>query len=252
MKVQQRFTSRVDNYIKYRPHYPDAVYEWLREREIILPGMLVADVGAGTGISSELFLQHAHIVYAIEPNAEMLNAAKNKLYAYSNFCPVHRSAEDTGLPDESVSLIVCAQAFHWLDREKSKKEFKRILKPGGHVVLLWNDRRTDSSDFLKVYEDFLQMFGTDYKEVNHKNTQQKEVFEEFFGGEFKEACFDNFQMLDFEGLKGRVLSASYMPDASHPDYEFMLYCLKKIFNRYEENGKVKLEYDTRLYCGIIQ
>jgi len=212
----------------------------------------VADVGCGTGISSRLFLEHAHVVYCIEPNAEMLNAAKSSLYVYSNFCPVQRSAEDTGLPDESVSIIVCAQAFHWFDKEKSKKEFRRILKPGGHVVLMWNDRRTDSSDFLKVYEDFLQMFGTDYKEVNHKNTQQKEVFEEFFGGEYREVCFDNFQLLDFEGLKGRVLSASYMPDASHPDYEFMMYCLKKIFNRYEVDGKVKLEYDTRMYYGTLQ
>jgi hypothetical protein len=147
-----------------------------------------------------------------------------------------------------VDLIICAQAFHWFDKEKTRKEFKRILNSKGHVALLWNDRRINSTDFLKVYEDFLQMFASDYKVVDHKNTQDKTVFNLFFGNEnYKEKSFYNFQCLNFEGLKGRVLSASYMPNTSHPDYEYMMYCLKKIFQRYQENGTIKIEYDTKIY-----
>ena len=117
---------------------------------------------------------------------------------------------------------------------------------------MWNDRQTDTTDFLKVYEDFLQMFGTDYKEVNHKNTQEKDIFNEFYGGNFKEKTFFNFQDVDFTGLKGRVLSSSYMPNEGHKDFDFMISCLKKIFMRYQENGKVRLAYDTKIYYGEIQ
>ncbi|MCE3226319.1 MAG: methyltransferase [Bacteroidetes bacterium] len=252
MEVKDRFTNRVDNYVKYRPQYPVEVYNYLREQNFISADAKIADVGCGTGISSKMFLENAHVVYGVEPNKNMLDAAANYFGGDKNFIAMQTSAEATGLADASVDFVVCAQTFHWVDKEKTKAEFKRILKPGGKVALLWNDRRTDTTDFLKVYEDFLQMFGTDYKEVNHKNTQEKEIFGKFFGGTFTEKNFDNFQLLDFEGLKGRVLSSSYMPDASHPDYEFMIYCLRKIFNRYQSNDKVSIDYDTKLYIGELK
>jgi SAM-dependent methyltransferase len=252
MEVKDRFTNRVDNYVKYRPQYPVEVYTYLREQNFISANAKIADVGCGTGISSKMFLENRHVVYGVEPNKNMLDAAVNYLRGDTNFIATEKSAEKTGLPDASIDLIVCAQAFHWFDKEKAKAEFKRILKPGGKVALLWNDRRTGTTDFLKVYEDFLQMFGTDYKVVNHKNTQEKEIFEKFFGGQFTEANFDNFQLLDFEGLKGRVLSSSYMPNESHPDYEFMIYCLRKIFKRYQNEDKVRLVYDVNLYIGELK
>jgi hypothetical protein len=117
--------------------------------------------------------------------------------------------------------------------------------------LMWNDRRTKSTQFLQNYEDFINMFATDYKEVNHQNIGE-EVFDNFFGkGNYHTAAFDNFQHLNFEGLKGRVLSSSYMPAESHKDYEHMLYVLKKLFSRFQENGKVCLEYDTKIYYGKL-
>jgi SAM-dependent methyltransferase len=250
MKAENRFTKRVDSYVKYRPHYPAAVYDWLLENGYIGPDAVIADAGCGTGISSELFLKRGHTVYGIDPNAQMLEAARSYLSQYPSFHAIHAGAEATSLPGNAVHLVLAAQAFHWFDKEAAKTEFKRILKPGGHVALLWNDRRTGSSDFLKVYEDFLQMFGTDYREVDHKNTQQKQVLEDFFGGSFTEAAFENSQLLDLEGLKGRVLSSSYMPDETHPDHEFMMYCLRKIFNRYEKNGTVSIDYDSRLYIAL--
>jgi len=151
-----------------------------------------------------------------------------------------------------VDVIVVGQAFHWFDKEKTKQEFKRILKPGGHVVLIWNDRRTNSTEFLRSYENFLQLCGTDYKEVNHKNTQDKKIFDALFGeNNYTEKWFDNFQEVDFAGLKGRVLSSSYMPNEGHQDYEHMMYCLKKVFARYQQNNSVRLEYDTKIYYGQL-
>jgi SAM-dependent methyltransferase len=252
METKERFGNRVDHYVKYRPHYPEALYSYLLEKSLIHEKSVIADIGCGTGISSELFLKHGHTVFGIEPNENMLNAAKTYLQNNTLFIPILSGAENTTLENNSVDLIICAQAFHWFNKEKCKTEFKRILKPTGNVVLVWNDRKTDSTDFLKVYEDFLQMFGTDYKEVNHKNTQQKEILEKFFGGKFEETSMLNSQVLDWDGLKGRVLSSSYMPDEDHADFSHMIYCLQKIFKRYAENEKVQMDYDTKVYYGKLK
>jgi SAM-dependent methyltransferase len=247
-----RFSDRVDNYVKYRPHYPAEVFDFLENEGLLAGKATVADIGSGTGISAEPLLQRGYAVYGIEPNKEMRQAAESMLKNYPAFKSIAATAEQTSLADQSIDLILAGQAFHWFDKEKSKAEFKRILKPAAPVVLLWNDRRTNTTDFLKVYEDFLQMFGTDYKEVNHKNTQDKKIFDAFFGKEnYREKSFYNYQDVDFAGLKGRVLSSSYMPGEGHTDYEFMIYTLKKIFMRYQENGKVRLDYDTKLYYGKL-
>lgn len=253
--ITNRFSDRVDNYVKYRPHYPVEVIDHLKAQKIIYENSVIADIGAGTGISSELFLRNGYKVFGIEPNEPMRQASKIILQKYTNeklFVSVNATAEETTLPNKSVDVIVCAQAFHWFNNDAFKAECKRILKQNGHVVLMWNDRRTDTTDFLKVYEDFLQMFGTDYLVVNHKNTQDKTIFEKFFGaGNYKEQDFYNYQDVDFEGLKGRVLSSSYMPNEGHKDFEHMIYCLRKIFNRYQENNLVRLDYDTKIYFGQL-
>lgn len=250
-----RFSDRVQNYVKYRPGYPDEMVQLLLDENIISPGDSIADIGSGTGISAELFLRHGFKVFAVEPNEPMRKAAEEILQPYlenKKLVSLDGTAENTSLPDKSVDAVLCAQAFHWFNRDVFKKECSRILKPGGNVILVWNDRKTDSTDFLKVYEDFLQMFGTDYKQVNHKNVQDKNIFNDFFGkGNYREYTLFNYQDVDFEGLKGRVLSSSYMPGEGHKEYDYMVYVLKKIFQRYQQNGKVRLEYDTKIYTGKI-
>lgn len=253
--VTNRFSDRVDNYVKYRPHYPTEVIDFLRAENILSGDSVIADIGSGTGISADLFLKNNCKVFGVEPNEPMRLAAETILKNYSDkklFVSVDGKAETTTLESSSVDVIVCAQAFHWFNNNAFKTECKRILKPNGNVVLMWNDRRTDTTDFLKVYEDFLQMFGTDYKEINHKNTQEKSQFDNFFGkGNYKEQSFYNYQDVNFEGLKGRVLSSSYMPNEGHADFDHMIYCLKKIFIRYQENGVVRLDYDTKIYYGHL-
>ncbi len=254
--VTNRFSDRVDNYVKYRPHYPAETVDFLSAEGIISENSVIADIGSGTGISAELFLKNNYKVIGVEPNEPMRHAAEMILQSYSDkklFVSVNGKAEDTNLEDQSVDIVLCAQAFHWFNNDAFKAECKRILKPTGNVVLMWNDRRTDSTDFLKVYEDFLQMFGTDYNEINHKNTQEMAQFDNFFGKEnYKEKSFYNYQDVNFEGLKGRVLSSSYMPNEGHADFDHMIYCLKKIFMRYQENGVVRLDYDTKIYYGQME
>jgi len=252
MDKLQRFSNRVENYVRYRPHYPAELAERLSALNILQSGSVIADVGSGTGFSAKLFLERGNTVYGIEPNREMREAGEAILSAFENFHSIAGTAEATTLQAGSVDLVVAGQAFHWFDVPAFKKECERILRPGGHVLLIWNDRRPDSTDFLKAYEDLLNMFGTDYKEVNHRNVQD-EAMDAFFGKKkWNMFSVENFQVFNFEGLKGRLLSSSYVPAEDHPDTPFMLNVLKKIFLRYQENGTVRFEYDTKVYYGQLK
>jgi SAM-dependent methyltransferase len=251
VKTTERFSDRVENYVKYRPGYPVEVLNRLSREGVLTENSVIADVGSGTGISSWLYLENNFEVFGIEPNAEMRKAAEEYLIAYKRFHSINGTAENTTLKDHSVDIVLAGQAFHWFDAEKAKQEFKRILKPGGYVVLVWNDRRTDSTDFLRSYEDLLKMFGTDYTKVNHKNVDEK-TFDAFWGkGKWKTFSVDNYQDFDFTGLKGRLFSSSYVPKEDHPDSAFMVNVLKKIFLRYQENGTVRFEYDTKVFYGQL-
>lgn len=248
-----RFSDRVDNYIRYRPGYPDEIYDFMEQEKLISKQAVIADIGSGTGISAEPLLKRDYRVIGIEPNTEMREAAERLLCNnYSQFMSENATAERTRLANQSVGAILAGQAFHWFDRSLVRTEFERILKPGGYVMLMWNDRRTNTSDFLRLYEDFLQMFSTDYQAIDHKQVQDAQIFDAFFGeGNYREKWVYNYQDLDFASLKGRVLSSSYMPNEAHEDYPHMLYCLKKIFMRYQQNGTVRLDYDTKLYYGKL-
>ena len=247
-----RFSSRVDNYQKYRPSYPVEMLEVLRLQCGFTSEWIIADVGSGTGISAEIFLRNGNIVFGVEPNREMREAAERFLAKYGDrFRSVSGTAEATELDAKSTDLIVAAQAFHWFQRGKTRDEFVRILKPGGWLLLLWNERRTDSSPFLRAYEDLLIKYANDYKEVNHTQINEQ-VISSFFGpAGFKTASLYNEQVFDFDGLKGRLLSSSYVPEEGHPNYQPMLTSLKNIFEKHQQNGRVAFEYDTKMFFGHL-
>jgi SAM-dependent methyltransferase len=224
----------------------------LREATGFSADSVIADVGSGTGISAELFLRNGNVVYGVEPNAEMRHAAEQQLAKYPKFRSVAERAEATMLADGCVDYVVAAQAFHWFDRQATKVEFARILKPAGWLVLMWNSRRLDSTPFARDYESLLQRFGTDYREVNHQNVDATVVREMFDGGRFELRKVYNEQRLDFSGLRGRVLSSSYMPAESDADYQPMIDELTRIFAERAQNGEVRIEYDTELYFGRVK
>ena len=250
MESAARFSNRVDDYIKYRPGYPPAVIEFLSAQCGLTPDHLVADVGSGTGILSELFLKHGNRVIGIEPNREMREAGERLLADYKGFTSVDGSAEATTLPEHSVDYITAAQAFHWFDRERARAEFKRILKPGGWVLLLWNERRTDSTVFLRDYEELLLTYGTDYKEVRHENVYEN-IAAFFAPRSFELKSFANKQVFNYEGLKGRLLSSSYVPAPGQPKFDEMLAALSRLFDVHQQDGQVGVEYDTRVYYGQL-
>lgn len=246
----RRFSDRVANYVRYRPGYPEALLSTLVEEAGLGPASVVADVGSGTGISSEFLLRTGCEVYAVEPNAEMRGAAEKRLAGERRFHSVAGRAEATTLPAASVDLVAAGQAFHWFDRALTRAEFVRILRPGGQVALFWNSRLTEENSLLKAYDDLLHRFGTDYGEVDHTKLRGKPLAR-FFDGPYESWTFPNHQDFDLEGFRGRLLSSSYTPRPGHPDHEPMLAELRRIFDEHQEDGRVRLVYDTELYLGRL-
>jgi len=243
----QRFSGRADDYARHRPGYPPDLLCAIAREAALSESSAVADIGSGTGISTELLLGRGCTVFAVEPNEEMRARAERRLAARAGFVSVRGSAERTTLPDASVDLVAAGQAFHWFDRERARQEFRRILRPPGWVALFWNSRRADTP-FLAAYEALLQRFAVDYREVNHERVGSAEIAA-FLGGPPLERSFPNEQALDWDGLRGRLLSSSYAPPAGHPDHAPMLVELRRAFDAHAEGGRVRMLYDTRLYLG---
>jgi SAM-dependent methyltransferase len=244
----RRFSSRVDTYVRFRPTYPRQIIETLERDCGLTRDSIVADIASGTGIFTKLLLEHGNRVFGVEPNAEMRSAGEEFLAAYSNFKSVEGTAEATTLEYRSVDFVTAAQAGHWFDRQKSRQEFVRILKPGGWAVLVWNERKTDSTPFLREYEELLLRYGTDYNEVRHEHTVVGEFFDPL---PFQERTFDLQQIFDYAGVEGRLMSSSYAPAPGHPNHAPMLRELREIFDRHRQNGKVSIEYTTRMFYGRL-
>jgi SAM-dependent methyltransferase len=245
----QRFSSRVDHYVRYRPGYPAEVLDLLKKDCGLTPDSVIADIASGTGIFTRMLLQNGNRVFGVEPNAEMRQAGEQFLESYSRFTSIPGTAEATTLPDHGVDLITAAQAAHWFDPEKTRGEFARILKPGGWLVLLWNDRRLDSTEFLRQYEQLLRTYGTDYKDVRQRGMTL--ALEGFFGQSFRTRAFEYKQAFDYAGIEGRLLSSSYIPQKDHPRYDPMLCELRRIFDNHQANGRVSFDYDTRVHFGHL-
>lgn len=245
-----RFSNRVENYIKYRPSYPAELVSYFLNEGILKPGYIIDDIGSGTGISSEIFLKEGYRVIGVEPNKDMRKAAERLLAGYKNFESVNGTAEETTLAGNSIDLIICAQAFHWFDTEKSREEFKRIIKPDRYTSLIWNSRRFDTP-FLKDYEELLQQFGTDYNEIKHNNITDDVIKNFFQNNEVKFAEFDYVQKFDFSGLKGRLLSSSYVPDEKDSKTISMLADLQKVFDKHQVDNKIDFAYKTKIYSSIL-
>lgn len=253
----ERFSDRVADYVAFRPSYPAELLDLLERDGLVGPGRLVADVGAGTGIFTQMLVARGCEVWAVEPNRAMRNAMDAQACASqgdtSGVCyTVDASAEHTTLPPNRFDLVTAAQAYHWFDPQEARREFRRILKEDGQIALIWNSRRKSGAAFLEEYERLITRFGTDYSAVDHTRLEVREKLAPFFGHDaFKDAVFDNEQVLDLDGLRGRTESCSYIPTPDHLDYDEMIAALGELFDRFEEDGEVVIAYDTRVFWGPI-
>lgn len=238
------FSSRSEDYHKYRPSYPEAIITYLEQNISLDSTKAVADIGSGTGIFTSLLLKKNYHVSAIEPNEEMRESAEIILKEYPLLKSINGTAEATGLKDKSIDLITVAQSFHWFDTKKTFKEFKRIARPGGHVLLLWNILQ-NRSPFLKAYQNLKNNYSArkPYLEkidlsaiqefIGHKNITQQEIY--------------HSRRLNQEELLGYFRSSSYSPLPGRAGYTELVKALDEIFEDHQYEGTVKLEYDAKMF-----
>lgn len=245
-----RFSGRAENYARYRPGYPAELVEFFTAKLGLEPSHTVADVGSGTGLLAELFLRHGATVFCVEPNQAMRAAAEERLGNYPNFRSVTGKAEATTLPPSSVDFVTAAQAFHWFSPAETGKEFARILKDGGTAALLWNLRRDSNTEFARAYEALLQQHGRNYPAIKKSWQVEPETLRTFFGHTgYASETFYHAGDLGFTALHGRFDSASFAPRPEDDDYQEAVTKLRRMFERCQEGGTVKVEYDCRMYYG---
>ena len=246
----QRFTGRAEAYSSYRPTYPKQFLDILNKEANFDSTKIVADIGSGTGILSKLFLENGNRVFSVEPNDDMRSVAGSNLGHFQRFASIKGTAENTTLEDRSVDLISVGQALHWFDSKRSWKEFSRIIKRGGYLCILYNDRKTDdASGIMQRYEEIIDKHAR-----NKPNLERVEddILSKFFSGwSFKKFSISNEQVLDFEGLVGRVCSASYMPQQNQQGFSEVKRELKDMFSKYQKDNKIMLSYETNIFLGLL-
>jgi SAM-dependent methyltransferase len=248
--AKERFSSRAADYIRYRPSYPTEALTVLRNECDLRPGHAIADVGSGTGFLSELFLKNGNRVYGIEPNEAMRKAGEEYLASYDSFVSIDASAEATTLENGTIDFVTAGQAFHWFEPAAARREFQRILKPAGWIVVMWNDRQMDSA-FGNAYEELLVKYGIDYARVRESYPEIHTMQEFFAGGTVSQRDVPNAQTLDWDGLAGRLRSSSYAPLEGQPNYAPMMTALEGLFRANQVSGQVRMEYSTHVYFGHL-
>lgn len=239
-----RFNNRVKNYSLYRPDYPSFLFPFLEHELGLQKNMTLADIGSGTGLFSTHLLERGYNLIGVEPNVEMRAYAAFHLSRYSNFTSLPGTAENTGLPASSIDCIFVAQAFHWLNAAEAKKEFVRILKPGGSLVICWILAK-QNSPFLKEYEELRKQFGINYKAEKRND---EDVLKKFYEPlEMEKKVFEFSKLFNFESLKGLLDSISFMPHHDDPQYAEMEKTLSTIFNKFNVDGYVEMEYELIVY-----
>jgi len=249
LRPTERFSSRVADYVRHRPSYPSAAISLLQARCGLRPGAVVADLGSGTGILSRLLLEAGARVFGVEPNEGMRAAAEAALGADPAFSSIRGTAEETSLPAASIDLLVAGQAFHWFRVADARREALRILRPGAHAALLWNEHPSSGSPFLADYESLVRAHAPEYDQVVGSRADPQ-AMAEYFGHAPQCARFPNQQQFDFEGLRGRLMSSSYAPQPGHPQHEPLMHGLRQVFDRHARAGEVLFPYVTLVYLAV--
>jgi len=249
--AKNRFSNRVADYLRYRPHYPEGVLDFLRTHSGLSSAHTIADIGSGTGFLSELFLKNGNPVFGVEPNQEMREVGEEHLAAYARFTSINGSAEATTLADSAADFVTVGQAFHWFKPAPTRREFARILRPDGWVAIVWNDRTPSTTGFAVSYEDLQVRFGTDYSRVRDSYPQPKDM-RAFFGHEnFLTHELPNSQDFDLESLRGRLRSSSYVPAEGEPKFAEMMAALDALFAAHQQDGRVVMEFSTWVHLGQL-
>ncbi len=242
------FSRKADAYAKARPGYPEALFRFLKDGKIFPQGGTIADVGSGTGIFSRQLLEQGYRVYSVEPNADMRRKAEETLSSTPGFTSVNGTAENTTLPGGSADGVTAAQAFHWFDPDTFRRECRRILKPGGNVLLVWN-HRDESAPLVRENAEIFRKYCPNFTGFSGGNRSNPENIRRFFGESLHCETFANDLFFTWEGFLQRALSSSYAPGEDDESYLPLANALRALFDRYAEDGRLRMPNYTAAYWG---
>lgn len=250
MQTKSIYSSKAEKYARYRWDYAPEAIATILTTTGLAPDAVIADIGAGTGILTKHFLDYARHVYAVELNPEMRQIAEQTLGTHPAFHNLDASAEATTLSDQSVDLITVAQAIHWFEPTATKREFSRILKPGGWLAILRNygvDLELDNALKPAMSKDF----GVRFASAVIQPGKDTPVSFYYGGDHVPKQLFPFTNRQTWEEFLGSNLSASYTPDEDHPQYPRFEQALHDIFTRFSVNGSIATRGVTELYLGHI-
>ena len=248
MDNTNRFDGKSELYENARPKYATELFEYLKSTLNIPVGSVFADIGSGTGIFTEQLLSYGHKVFAVEPNSDMRKKAEEKLSRNENFISVNGDDHNMNLPDSSVDYLTAAQAFHWFDPEPFKKECKRVLKPGGKVIIIYNSR-DEKADCTKALEQLRYKYNSEFHGFSNGISDKKCIA--FFDGKCNIYRANNNQKYDRQRYINRVLSSSYSINESDERYPKYLKEIHRIFDMFSTNGFIIVPTNTVAYIGEV-
>lgn len=221
------FGGVADLYERARPGYPDDAVAWLTGGA----PMRVLDLGAGTGKLTRSLVEAGHDVVAVEPSDAMLAQLQTALHRVEAF---PGSAESIPLPDASVDVVTVAQAFHWFDQAAALPEIARVIRPGGHLSLIWNLR-----DGSVPWVDEL------WSVMNPEENMQQAIAELSSSTLFDApitATFRHAQQLNRDSLVALVRSRSYVAVLPERELTDVIAAVDDIYDRHAEPDGLTLPY----------
>lgn len=248
MDYTNRFSGKGEIYAKARPKYAAGLFDYLKNTMGIPAGSAFADVGSGTGIFAEQLLDCGYRVFAVEPNADMRRKAEEKLSRNRNFVSVVGSDGNMNLPDKSVDYITAAQAFHWFDAEAFRRECRRVLKPGGKAMLVYNARDVNA-DSIKALANLHSRYNPEFHGFSNGMSHEKCV--NFFAGTCDVFRADNMQMYGRQSYVNSVLSSSYALKGDDARYTEYLKDINEVFDTFSVDGFIAIPTETVAYIGTV-
>ncbi len=245
-----RFSSKVEQYTRYRWNYAPEAIAWIFATTLLSRDIVVADIASGTGMLTEHFVNRVRRIFAIEPNAMMRAVAEKNLGECSSFFSINGLSDATSLADKSVDLITVGRAIHWFPPEATKKEFHRILKPEGWLVIMnipcLNNNLSNALKAIRIEENGWDTQGDQYRLNN--------IPLSFYYGN------DNYLKMNFESTKtetwdefmGNLLSLSSCPNREHPLYGNLEKSAKAVFDLFRtEDNSLNFNLATEVNLGQI-
>ncbi len=247
METKRVYSPKAEQYAKYRWNYTLEAITMIVETTGISPESSIADIGSGTGILSQHFVERVKQVFAVELNPEMRYQAERVLSHYPAFHSIDGCAEATTLPTHSSDLLTVAQAIHWFEPEPTKQEFLRILKPDGWLAILRNDSTDD-----EIGDAMQEIFTEDYGAISpqHMVRPEGKLLSFYYPhDQFQTSTYEFTNTRTWDAFLGSTLSISYAPGEDHPKYPKFEQALRHVFDRFSHDGCLTTHGVTELHVG---